>query len=213
MKTDDLVLLLATGDITISRHAVARRMALALGSGVLLAGLMMFTLLGVREDLAEATRWTMFWGKLAYVAILAGISLLLVLRLARPGIKLEHLPLGLIVPVLAMWMLGAYALMSAEPAQRMELILGATWDKCPWLIAMLSTPIFMATLWAMRGLAPTRLSLAGASAGLLSGALAAVVYTLHCPEMAAPFIGLWYLLGMLIPAVAGALLGKYVLRW
>jgi hypothetical protein len=31
--------------------------------------------------------------------------------------------------------------------------------------------------------------------------------------MAAPFIGFWYLLGMLIPAAAGALLGPRLLRW
>jgi hypothetical protein len=31
--------------------------------------------------------------------------------------------------------------------------------------------------------------------------------------MAAPFIGIWYLLGMLIPAAAGALVGPRLLRW
>ena len=51
------------------------------------------------------------------------------------------------------------------------------------------------------------------AAGLLSGTTAALVYCLHCPEMAAPFIGFWYLLGMLIPALAGALLSHRLLRW
>jgi hypothetical protein len=36
---------------------------------------------------------------------------------------------------------------------------------------------------------------------------------LHCPEMGAPFIGTWYLLGILIRTVLGALLGKTLLRW
>jgi hypothetical protein len=31
--------------------------------------------------------------------------------------------------------------------------------------------------------------------------------------MAAPFIGIWYLLGMLIPAVIGASIGPRLLRW
>ena len=73
--------------------------------------------------------------------------------------------------------------------------------------------MFGAVLWAMKGLAPTRLVLAGAAAGLLSGAGGALVYALYCIEMAAPFIGIWYLLGMLIPAVAGALIGPRLLRW
>ncbi|HWT72548.1 MAG TPA: NrsF family protein, partial [Oxalicibacterium sp.] len=38
-------------------------------------------------------------------------------------------------------------------------------------------------------------------------------YCLHCPELAAPFVGFWYVLGMLIPTAAGALLGPRVLRW
>jgi hypothetical protein len=43
--------------------------------------------------------------------------------------------------------------------------------------------------------------------------LGAVVYSLHCPEMGAPFIGTWYLLGMLIPTLIGAALGRTLLRW
>jgi len=39
------------------------------------------------------------------------------------------------------------------------------------------------------------------------------MYSLHCPEMEAPFIGFWYLLGMLIPTAVGALLGPRLLRW
>jgi hypothetical protein len=35
----------------------------------------------------------------------------------------------------------------------------------------------------------------------------------HCPEMAAPFLGFWYILGMLIPTAVGALLGNRLLRW
>jgi hypothetical protein len=73
--------------------------------------------------------------------------------------------------------------------------------------------LFGAVLWAMKGLAPTRLALAGAMAGLLSGAGGALVYALYCPEMAAPFIGVWYLLGMLIPTALGALLGPRLLHW
>jgi hypothetical protein len=78
---------------------------------------------------------------------------------------------------------------------------------------MLSVPSLIAVMWAMKGLAPTRPRLAGFAAGLLSGALAALVYSLHCPELDAPFVGFWYLIGMLIPAGAGALLGESQLRW
>jgi hypothetical protein len=39
------------------------------------------------------------------------------------------------------------------------------------------------------------------------------VYAFHCPELAAPFLGVWYVLGMLIPAALGALIGPRVLHW
>jgi hypothetical protein len=68
-------------------------------------------------------------------------------------------------------------------------------------------------VWILKDLAPTRLRWTGAGAGLAAGSLGALVYTLHCPELAAPFIGVWYLLGMLIPTAVGALLGPRLLRW
>ena len=46
-----------------------------------------------------------------------------------------------------------------------------------------------------------------------AGATGALVYSLHCLELAAPFLGSWYLLGMLIPTVVGVALGPRVLRW
>jgi len=65
----------------------------------------------------------------------------------------------------------------------------------------------------MRGQAPTQLPLAGTAAGLLAGTVGALVYCLHCPELQAPFVGTWYLVGMLIPGLFGALLGPRLLRW
>ncbi len=213
MKTDDWVTLLATGAGSVQRHAVARRYGAAVAVGVIAAALLMLGLLEVRPDLAEASRLPMFWAKIVYVGSLAAASLLAVSRLSRPGARLGSVPALLAVPVAAMWVLAAIVLASAEPELRAGLVLGSTWAKCSSLIAMLSVPTFVASLWAMRGLAPTRLPLAGAMAGLLSGTVGALVYSLHCPELAAPFIGSWYLLGMLIPAAAGAWLGPRLLRW
>jgi hypothetical protein len=213
MKTDDLVNLLASGVGPVKRHAAARRYAVAVGVGVAAAVLLMLALLGVRNDLVEAIRLPMFWVKLAYAAGLAAASLLAVLRMSRPGARLDGLTALLAAPVLGMWALAASVLAGAEPAHRLGLLLGSTSVSCPFLIAMLSVPMFVAALWAMQGLGPTRPRLAGTAAGLLSGAIGALVYCLHCPEMEAPFIGSWYLLGMLIPAATGALLGSRLLRW
>ena len=213
MKTDDLVTMLAKGVIEVEPHAAARRYAIAVGTGALVAGALMATLLGVRPDLAAAVRLPMFWVKLAYVAVLALASLLGALRLSRPGRRLTWVPGLMAAPVLAIWLLALVVLLGADPSERSGLFYGETWNSCPWLITMLSAPLFVGVLWAMKGLAPTRLRLTGAMAGLLSGAAGALVYCLHCPELEAPFLGFWYLLGMLLPTAVGALAGPRVLRW
>ena len=213
MRTDDLVTLLATGAAPVERHAVGRRYATAIGLGVVASGALMLNLLGLRPDLAEAVRLPMFWVKLGFVACLAWASLLAALRLSRPGMRLDWVPAALAAPVLVMWAIAGVALAGTDPSARPELIFGATWKVCPGLIAMLSLPVFVAVLWAMRGLAPTRLPLAGTAAGLSAGTVGALVYCLHCPELDAPFLGTWYLLGMLIPALVGSLIGPRLLRW
>ena len=213
MRTDDLVTMLATGAGAVQPNPALRRYATAVGCGTLGAALLMATLLGPRPDLAAAILLPMFWVKLAFVVCLFAASLLAALRLSRPGLSLAWVPGALAAPVLAIWLLAAVVLARADPAQRAGLFFGDTWNSCPLLIAMLSAPVFVAVVWAMKGLAPTRLRLAGAAAGLLSGAVGTLVYSVHCPEMEAPFIGFWYLLGMLIPTAVGALLGPRLLRW
>ena len=213
MKTDDLITMLASSAEAAEPHALERRFTIALGWGAFGATLLMAIMLGVRPDLSEAVRLPMFWVKLAFPAALLAGALLAASRLARPGVRLGRVPAAIAAPVLAMWLLAVVALLSAAPAERAQLIYGDTWASCPFNVAILSAPAFVALMWAMKGFAPTRLALAGAAAGLLAGALGASVYALQCPEMESPFLAVWYLLGMLIPTAVGAMLGPRLLRW
>jgi len=74
-------------------------------------------------------------------------------------------------------------------------------------------PAFVAVFWAIRGLAPTRLRLAGAAGGMLAGTIATMAYAFHCPEMSVAFLGRLVLLGMVLATLIGALLGPRFLRW
>lgn len=213
MKTDELISLLATGTVAVDPLIAVRRYAVAVATGLVGAALLMVSLLKVRADLAEAALLPLFWLKIGFVASLMVASLFATLRLSRPGARTDCIPLAMATPIIAMWVVVAAVVYVAEPAARSALFLGQTWQSCPLLIALLSAPALVALIWAMKGLAPTRPRLAGFAAGLLSGAMAALVYCLHCPELEAPFIGLWYLLGMLIPAGAGVWLGETLLRW
>lgn len=213
MKTDELISLLAAGEGPVERHALAKRLGVALLGGVACALLLIVAIYGVRSDLAEVVRMPLFWAKVALPCSLALLGIGLTQRLARPGVKGGALWLLLGLPLVLVWVGAAISLAGAPVEARADLIFGRTWRTCPLHIALLSAPSFIAVFWALRGLAPTRLRQAGAAGGLLAGATATLVYCLHCPEMGVPFWGVWYLLGMLLPTVLGALLGPRLLRW
>lgn len=213
MKTDELIDLLATNAEPVGQAAALRRHGLALLSSVPATLLLLFVFLGVRADLAEAMRLPMFWVKLLVPVAVAAATLLATARLSRPGARLGVLPLLMATPLLALLSFAAVVLLATAPMERAALILGRTWAACPMLIAALAVPSFVGVFRAMQGLAPTRPLLAGAVAGLLAGSVATAVYALHCPEMAAPFVAVWYLLGMAIPVGVGGFLGPRLLRW
>lgn len=213
MKTDQLIDWLAADTAVVAPRVWRVRYALASMAGLVGAVALMLILLGVRPDIADAAQLPMFWVKLAFPLALAGAAVLAVMRLSLPGVLPGRVPSALAVPVLVMWLLAAAALGSVAPDERSALLFGNTWRDCPVYVAILSLPALVALLWVMKTLAPTRPAWAGAAAGLLAGALGATVYALHCPEMDAPFLAVWYLLGMLIPAILGAVAGSRLLRW
>lgn len=213
MRTDDLVTMLAASAAPVEPRATQRRFAMAVGWGAFGSTLLMAVLLGVRPDVSEAAHLPMFWVKLAFPIAIALVALRASERLSRPGALLRKAPHALFGLVAAVWLMALLALLDASPAERATLIFGRSWYACPFYIGALSIPAFIASLWAMKGLAPTRLILAGSAAGLLAGGVGASAYALYCDEMAAPFLAIWYVLGMLLPTMAGALVGRYVLRW
>ena len=213
MKTDDLIAMLATGVAPVDPHLVAKRFATGLllgGAGALALMLMGY---GIRPDLAQAAQAPMLWVKLGFAFVIAVSSLMLTERLARPGVRPGRAWVGVALPWAAISFMGLVVLMGAPPQERLGLVLGRTWLSCALSISLIASPVFVGLVWTLRGLAPTRLGLAGACAGLLAAAVGALVYALHCPEVEAPFLAVWYVLGLLIPTVVGALIGPKLLRW
>ena len=56
---------------------------------------------------------------------------------------------------------GSISLLAVEPEDRLAYALGQSWTVCPWAVFGLSLNALAPTLWAMRGLAPTRSCAAG----------------------------------------------------
>jgi hypothetical protein len=213
MKTDALIAMLAQGPVAVPRHAVGRRLFAAMAIGSALALVVMLATLHLRADLATAVHLPMFWIKLAVPLVVATLAIAAVRRLARPGGRAGP---AVVIGAALLAVLAALAVADvvATPANaRVALVLGKTALPCVVLVTVLSTPVLVAMFVALRSLAPTRLAAAGAAAGALAGGLGAAVYAWHCNEMTLPFVAVWYVLGMAIPAALGALIGRRWLHW
>ncbi|HZQ39510.1 MAG TPA: DUF1109 domain-containing protein, partial [Rhizomicrobium sp.] len=180
--------------------------------GLLLSTILMLAAMGPRPDLAIAMAGGAFWMKLAYTLSFAGLGLWMVERLGRSDASARKPALLLVVPVALLLAIAIVQLM-APGADRHHLMMGDSWKVCAIDILTVSLPAFVAMFWALRKLAPTRLSLAGAGAGLLAGGVGASVYAFHCVEYTAPFILIWYTSGMAAAALIGALISRWALRW
>ena len=213
MKTDELVSMLANRVDAIDSSISLRRSLIALAAGGAAAIGVTVTVLGVNPQLGRATMEPMFWAREIFCLALGVIGFVAVTRLARPGMLLGGVAAIIPIPVVAMWLLAAITLAGAPAPSHLHLLLGRSASVCPVRITVIASPVFAAMILALRGLAPTRLRLTGAATGFAAGSLGALAYTLHCPEIASPFVAVWYLLGILIPTAIGAALGPRLLRW
>jgi len=213
MRTESLTELLASNLEPVDSWRTMRRYALGITIGTLAALILAGAVLHLNPALPREVSESRFWVRELFCASLGALALLCVVRLGRPGAQLGFLPAGIAAVVLIMWILAAVSLVSAASLSRVHLLLGSTFAVCPFLITFISTPLFFAFVWILKDLAPTRLRWAGAGAGFAAGSIGALVYTLHCPELATPFIATWYLLGILTPTAIGAWLGPRLLRW
>jgi hypothetical protein len=212
MKTDTWVDLLARNAGPAPRAVAARRFGPAALVGLLCSALLAVALIGPLPAAAFEAGYP--WPKLVYTGALALAAGWLAARAARPAAKMAPAGLAVLGVVVTMAALALAALFTrTAPGARMEALLGHSWRACPFAVLGLSLPALGLSLWAMRGLAPTRLRLAGFAAGLLAGAVGAFGYALACPESSVAFVAVWYTLGIVGVGLVGAVLGQRLLRW
>jgi hypothetical protein len=211
MKTDALIDLLARGAGPAPRALAARRLSPAAVAGLLVSAGIAIAWFGAipAQMFATAVPWT----KMAYAGALALAAGWLTARLSRPAASIAQPRRATALVLLAMAVVGGVSLVSTAPGTRLDAILGESWSTCPWSVLALSLPALAASLWAVRGLAPTRPRAAGFAAGLLAGSVGAFGYSLSCPEASPAFVAVWYTLGIAFTGGVGAILGPRVLRW
>jgi hypothetical protein len=213
MQTEDLVAVLGMQSEPVPPHAAVRRLCMALLAGAVIAFSVLLATLGLRPDIAAASATAPFWMKWIFTLSLTGAGIVMVSRLGRPDGRVGWAGLVLAIPFAIVAMMALGELMLAPPPLREGLVFGDTAARCAISIILLSTLVFAACVWAFRHLAPTRLRLAGAAAGMLSGAVSAAVYAFSCPESSAAFMITWYAGAILAAGLLGALAGPRLLRW
>lgn len=212
MRTDDLIAQLSADLQPVKTGAVTRVLLIAVGIGTAASIALMLGQLGLRHDFATAITSFGLWMKVTYTFVIAGFGLWLIERAGRPGADMTRPMTMLALPVLAIALLAALQL-SVPGVDMRRMVMGASADVCAANILLVAAPTLLAVFWALRKLAPTRLALAGAGAGLFAGAAGATIYAFHCMEATAPFIAIWYTLGIALTAGVGALSGRFLLRW
>lgn len=212
MRTDDLIADLSARLEPVPAGAMLRRLFAVLALGFAGSVVVMLLVLGLRADIATAIVSFGMWTKLVYTFALAGFGIWLVERLGRPGAPTLPPAAMLALPLLVLIGL-SWQQMTQPGADMHALVMGHSADVCAANILLVAAPTLVAAFWALRRMAPTRLGLAGAGAGLMAGAAGAFVYSFHCTEGTAPFIAIWYTLGIVVTAAIGAALGRWALRW
>jgi hypothetical protein len=213
MKTEDLIGLLARDAGPAPKALAARRLGMAVALGLLLALPAAAWLKSPTPLVTALFAESGMWLKLIYAAVLAGVAVAWVSRLGKPGMPAERWPLALVLAVAAVGLLGLANVATAPEGARAATVLGYSWRECPRNVLLLALPTLAGTLWALRGLAPTRPRLAGLAAGITAGGVGAFAYALFCIEIAPAFIAVWYTLGVAAAGALGAVLGPRVLRW
>lgn len=211
MKTNELIAMLSTQAGPAPKISLASRLIPAGIAGGLLAAATVLGVLGLIPSAMFAEPGP--WIKIAYAGTLALAAAWLLARLGRPGASGKQAASALVGTVLIMALAGVASYVSTPEAERMAALMGHSWLACPWAILGLSLPVMAGSFWAMKGFAPTRLVFTGAVCGLFSGAVAAVAYALACTEPAAPFIAIWYTLGIALCGAVGAFSGPKFLDW
>jgi hypothetical protein len=213
MRTEELIEKLTTNLQPVPPGALLKRLLRAASIGGVIAFAIVALGYELREDLIAALGRPDFWRKLVFTLAVGLLGLAAVAQICRPGAKVVSRAVWLVAPFALIVGLALIKLAPLQPAERWATWLGQTAASCPWSILLLSIPVLIPLLHAMRQLAPTRPVIAGLFAGVASGGLAATMYGLHCPEWAVSFVATWYALGIIASGMLGAAAGSRVLRW
>jgi hypothetical protein len=208
-STDDLIHSLASTAGT-QQRGVSLQAALAVTGAASLACalLLLFSIIGIRQDFADMAVRMPFAFKVVYAGALVVGASVVTLYAATPGASARAL--YALSPAMILLACGVIFDPTGFP------IMGRTSTAvaiCMGRILFLSLPAMILTFVFMRKAAPTQPLFAGAVIGMLSASVGALAYTLACRNDGTAFVAIWYAVSCTIMAAVGATVAHRVLRW
>jgi hypothetical protein len=213
MNTDELIAALALDTKPVRSGQAVFGLVTALTAGAAVAMVLIAIFIGDPLLGTRSVSVMTFGVKMAFTASLLLLSGYLLYQAGRPGHEPGRGLPWIAAPFVLVATLAAIALASAPAGATHALIFGSSWQVCLLSVSLLSVPVYAMLVMAFRRLAPTDLKLTGLLAGLASGAMAALVYALHCPETSPAFLLIWYGLGIIAAGFSGRIAGPLLLRW
>jgi hypothetical protein len=184
--------------------------ALLLGAALSFASAIMlvFAVVGIPRELATTLHSPAFHHKVSSMLVVACGGVFLVRDAGRPGAR--ALALLTVLPGLALLTAGAISDASEFPFMGLSVI---SVPSCIAAIVALSLLPLGITIFVLKRGVTTRPSAAGATAGVLAGALGAAAYALVCKNNGGLFVAVWYSMAILITVGIGAVVGRRALAW
>jgi hypothetical protein len=207
-STDDLIHSLASAAGTRRSASLQAAFAVTGTASLACALLLVFSVIGIRQDFADMAVRMPFAFKVVYTGALVVGASVVALYAATPGACATAL--YAMLPAAIILACGIIFDPTAFP------IMGRTNTAaaiCVSRILFLSLPAMILTFVFMRKGAPTQPLFAGAVIGMLSASLGALAYTLACRNDDTAFVAIWYTAACGIMAFVGAVVGHRVLRW
>ena len=212
MNTDQLIRTLAA-DTDRRELRVGAVLAMALATGGLIAIVMFFATLGFRPDIDTAIHNPFFDLKFLVTISLAVSAAAISVHLSRPEASLNGWKWLLLIPAALLVIGVASEMMLPQRLPWLTRLIGSNSKVCMTAVPLLSLPILIAALFALRHGAPARPALSGAVAGLLAAGLAATLYASQCTDDSPLFVATWYSIAIAMVAALGALAGSKLLRF
>jgi len=207
-STDDLIRSLASAAGTRRSASLQAAFAVTGAASLACALLLVFSVIGIRQDFADMAVRMPFAFKVVYTGALVGGASVVALYAATPGASATAL--YALSPAVILLALGVIFDPTGFP------IMGRTntaFVFCLRDILFLSLPAMILTFVFMRKGAPTQPLFAGAVIGMLSASVGALAFTLACKNDSTAFVAIWYAAACAIMAAIGAIVGHRVLRW